>query len=190
MELGKSKGEPNPRLVKVTRRTARVNFEDVYGISPEKLRATGIDPAKYAQEHSVGNPAFDRVMAASRSTTVAVSRPRRRLSSYWFLRGVFGGIFVVGIGTAGFVLPLTGPSLRGAGTISATPGSIWRLFSGTRRLCGGPGGAGAGIADRVVAALRGRAGDNSLSRDHASSSLLTSGRRSPTRRRYLLSHPN
>jgi len=103
VELGKSKGQPDPRLVKVTRRSARLNFEEVYGISPEELRAKGIDPTKYAQEHSIGNPAFDRVMAASRSTAVAESRPRRRLSNNWFFRGVFAGIFVVGIGTAGFV---------------------------------------------------------------------------------------
>lgn len=103
MEIGDPKDQTDRRVVKLTRRTAQFNFEEVYGISPEELRAEGIDPATYIQEHSIGNPAFDNVMATSRSITTAKSRPPRRLSNYWFFRGVFAGIFVVGIGTAGFV---------------------------------------------------------------------------------------
>lgn len=124
METGKSTDQPEPhvtserqldgRVVKVTR-TARVNFEDVYGIRPDLLRAKGIDPTKYAQEHSVGNAAFERVVAATRRSNhrrlwtrvsradVTESRPPRRLSRYWFLNGMVRGIIVVVIGVIGFV---------------------------------------------------------------------------------------
>ena len=127
MEIGNPAEQPEPdvrsrsglnrRVVKVTRRT-RFNFEEVYGVTLAELRAKGIDPAEYAREHSVADPAFAKVVAANRHAMgrrlwrrgvrvdVVQTGPPRKLDTSWFLLGMFRGLAFVTLGSVMFGVAL------------------------------------------------------------------------------------